>query len=131
MRYGTHNEDAMANPAPGFLRKPDHTITLREGVAASVSFDGVTVAVTRAAVMLEEVGYPPRAYIPRADIVASLNETTKRTHCPFKGDTRYFAVSVEGAEVPDAAWTYPEPFDEMLPIAGLIAFDDRFSLSLE
>lgn len=121
----------MANPAPGFQRKPDHTITLREGVAASVSFDGVPVAVTQAAVLLEEMGYPPRAYIPRTDVVAALSQTAKQTHCPFKGDTCYFAVSVGVTEVPDAAWSYPAPFDETLPIAGLIAFDDRFSLSLE
>lgn len=120
----------MANPAPGFARNPDHTITLRSGVSVAVTFDGAPIATSANAVLLEEKGYPPRAYIPAGDVAAALTQTAKSTHCPFKGDTAYFDVGVPGKAAPNAAWSYPAPFDEMRAIAGHVAFDDRFSVSI-
>lgn len=34
-----------------------------------------------------------------------------RTHCHWRGDTRYYTIVVDGQENADAAWYYPEPLD--------------------
>lgn len=119
----------MANPAPGFRNHPDHEITLSPGTAVRVTLDGHLVARSDAAVLLRESRYPARAYIPLEDIGAALTATQKTTHCPYKGDTVYFDVAVDGRQLADAAWSYQTPFDEMAAIAGLVAFDDRFEVT--
>ncbi|MEM7695214.1 MAG: DUF427 domain-containing protein [Pseudomonadota bacterium] len=119
----------MPNPAPGFLRHPHHTITIAPPARLSVHINGTLIAKSVAARQLQEDGYPPRAYIPAADIFATLERTQRTTHCPFKGDTQYFDVSISGQTFENAAWCYPAPFDEMAAIEGHIAFDDRFEFS--
>ena len=47
-----------------------------------------------------------------------LRETEHTTHCPWKGDTRYYALG----DVERAAWTYPEPIAGMERLQGLVAF---------
>lgn len=120
----------MSNPAPGFKTRPDHTITLTPGANVTVMLEGTPVAISQNAVLLNEKGYPARAYVPLADVDATLNETDKTTYCPFKGNTRYFTVSAGGQALENAAWSYPTPYDEMADIVDLVAFDDRFSIAL-
>ncbi|MEM6761323.1 MAG: DUF427 domain-containing protein [Pseudomonadota bacterium] len=119
----------MANPAPGFKTRPDHTITLKPA-HARISVGGTEVAESTSAILMSEHRYPPRAYVPREAITATLEPSQKTTHCPFKGDTVYFHVTLGGETFKDAAWAYNTPFDEMRDIAGLIAFDDRFEVAV-
>lgn len=42
--------------------------------------------------------------------------------CPWKGTARYFTVSVDGAENPDAAWYYPDPKPAASQIKDFVAF---------
>lgn len=119
----------MANKAPGFAAHPEHTITLSAPSDAAVAYGGTAVARSNTAIHLTEDRYPPRAYLPRADITAELKKSEKTTYCPFKGDTVYFHVTVDGATLENAAWSYETPFDEMAAIAHLVAFDDRFAVS--
>lgn len=121
----------MANSAPGFKKHPEHEITLRRGAHVVVRHGGHVVAETTSAVLLDESRYPSRAYVPRADITATLTPTAKTTHCPFKGDTVYFDVDVEGERLAESAWSYESPFDEMAAISGLVAFDDAFEVTTE
>lgn len=89
-----------------------------------VALAGHTLADSRSAIRLEEKGYPPRLYIPQADIDErwlQVSETT--THCPFKGDTRYYHVVLNDQQWDDVAWCYPEPIASMQAIAGHLAFD--------
>ncbi|MGB7756611.1 MAG: DUF427 domain-containing protein [Salinisphaera sp.] len=89
-----------------------------------VSVDTRLVANTRRAVLLTERGYRPKLYVPRGDVAASaLIESDTRTHCPYKGDARYFHVTVGGQTYSDAAWCYDEPLPGVASIAGLVAFD--------
>jgi uncharacterized protein (DUF427 family) len=121
----------MANPAPGFRQKPDHKILLDTGPdPVTVTLNGEIVAATTSAVILREDGYPARAYVPRKDVTAPLTPTDKTTHCPFKGDTVYFDVTVGGDQVKNAAWSYEAPYDEMSPIANHVAFDDVFEVRI-
>ena len=83
------------------------------------SKDGQTVVDSRRVHMLHEAGILPVWYFPEEDVrMDLLRETGHTTHCPWKGDTRYFAVS----DVEKAAWTYPEPVEGMERLRGLVAF---------
>jgi uncharacterized protein (DUF427 family) len=121
----------MANPAPGFAKKPDHRILLDTGPdPVTVTLNGEIVAATTSAVILREDGYPARAYVPRSDVTAGLAPTDRTTHCPFKGDTVHFDVTAGGERVRDGAWSYEAPYDEMSAIAGHVAFDDTFDIRI-
>lgn len=121
----------MANPAPGFRKKPDHRIMLDTGPdPVTVTRNGEIVAMTTTAVMLREDGYPVRAYVPRDDVRARLEPTDRTTHCPFKGDTTYYDVTVGGQALSNVAWSYEQPYEEMAPIAGHVAFDDSFEVKV-
>ncbi|WP_353176607.1 DUF427 domain-containing protein [Salinisphaera sp. T5B8] len=79
---------------------------------------------TNMALRLSERGYADRFYLPWQAIEAGvLQRSHKQTHCPYKGDTCYYHVVVDGACYTDAGWVYPQPRPEMAAIAGRIAFD--------
>ena len=48
--------------------------------------------------------------------------SAKRTTCPWKGEASYYTLEVDGAENPDAAWTYPDPKSAAANIRGRVAF---------
>ncbi|MES1948068.1 hypothetical protein C84B14_11991 [Salinisphaera sp. C84B14] len=79
---------------------------------------------TEQAIRLSERGYEDRFYLPWAAIVSDcLQRSDKQTHCPYKGDTRYYHVVIDGVCHENAGWVYPQPRVEMAAIAGRIAFD--------
>ena len=82
------------------------------------------LAESTSAIRLEETGYPPRLYFPMADIDERwLVASATTTHCPYKGDTRYYHVRLDGQQWDDVAWCYPSPIPSMQAIAGHLAFD--------
>jgi len=93
--------------------------TRRSGRRVEVRCGGELLAASERAVELAETGNPTRYYLPREDVRTDLLRPSATTsHCPFKGDARYF--SAPGCE--DAFWTYEAPqHDEARPIAGLLA----------
>ncbi|MCJ2095578.1 DUF427 domain-containing protein [Methylobacterium sp. J-072] len=103
---------------------PDHPITLTpDPRQIRVIVAGVAVADTRNAVRLEEASYPPVFYIPRADIQAdSFVPSAKTSHCPYKGEARYFDLVVEGVRRADAVWSYEAPFPAVSAIRDHVAF---------
>ncbi|MDA3919839.1 MAG: DUF427 domain-containing protein [Salinisphaera sp.] len=83
-----------------------------------------TVADSGRVIRLEEPGYPVRLYFPRSEVADTvLLASDKTTHCPYKGDTRYFHIQIEGRQLDNAAWCYPSPIESMRAIAGHLAFD--------
>ena len=106
------------------LPGPDHPIT----VAANpdrviVRAGGRIVADSGRALELREASYPPVQYIPREDVVMDLLTRTAHTsHCPYQGDAAYYAITVDGAVLDNAVWTYEAPFAAVAPIAGHLAF---------
>jgi len=111
----------MANPAPGFQKVPrSHIVTRPAGKRVRVTLNGEVIADTRDAVAMEEGAYPVVFYVPRKDVrMERLARTSHSTHCPFKGDAAYFSIA-SGPE--NAAWSYEQPYDEMLVIKDLLAF---------
>ena len=51
-----------------------------------------------------------------------LKPSPTQSKCPWKGTARYYTVSVNGKENPDAAWFYPEPKQAAAAIRNRIAF---------
>lgn len=42
--------------------------------------------------------------------------------CPWKGVASYYSLSVNGEEMPDVAWYYPEPSQAASNIKNYVAF---------
>ena len=87
----------------------------------------VVLASTASPVVVFETGLPPRYYLPKTAIDwSNLSASELVTACPYKGVTsRYWHVQVAGTTLTDAAWSYHFPTGQVLPIAGLVAFDDE------
>ncbi len=85
--------------------------------------DGVTVVDSRRAIKLMERGHDNVYYFPKDDVRMDLLIPSELvTHCPYKGNARYWSLSLENHEIADAAWAYEAPLDEAAEIAGYIAF---------
>ena len=79
-----------------------------------------TMADSRDAIELREGGYAPVFYFPRQDVrMERLVGSPHTTYCPYKGSATYFSVTGGPANV---AWSYEQPYDEMLDIKDLLAF---------
>jgi uncharacterized protein (DUF427 family) len=103
---------------------PDHPITIRPtSERVRVTFNGVVVADTSRALVLQEASYKPVFYIPREDAqMALFSRTTHSTHCPYKGDASYWSIRSGPRTVDNAVWSYESPYDAMAPIKGHLAF---------
>lgn len=93
-----------------------------------IYFGDSMLAETANAIRLMEVGkdfYDPVFYIPQEDIQANLGQNRKTTHCPLKGDTRYFdLLGTEGSVLQEnIAWCYTATLEIAAELKGLIAFD--------
>ena len=88
-----------------------------------VRFNGRTVVDTDRALALQEGGYRPVLYVPRADADMTLFERTARTtRCPHKGLASYYSLKVGGRTAADAVWTYETPYDQVAAIKDHLAF---------
>jgi uncharacterized protein (DUF427 family) len=106
------------------IRKAGGTWTVRAG--------GAILAESRNALELVEGEYPPVIYFPRADIaMAFLEEGTRTSHCPFKGDARYYSIETKSKTIENAGWSYEDPKSEVAEIAGHIAFYKTDDVAVE
>lgn len=124
----------MANPSPGLKAHPEHKVTLEhEGQHVRVGFAGETIADTNDAITVREADYEPVLYIPLADVSRRhLVPSAHRTHCPFKGEARYWNLTGGERNAENAAWAYDRPFDEVAEIAGHVAFyPDRVTITVD
>jgi uncharacterized protein (DUF427 family) len=61
--------------------------------------------------------------VPRRDIRAeSFVPSAQTSHCPYKGDARYFDLVVDGLRRPDAVWSYESPYPAVAAIREYVAF---------
>ena len=73
-------------------------------------FNGVAIADSRRAKLLYEPRHLPLYYIPLDDLDSELLEPSQTTsHCPLKGDARYWSIVVGDRRAEDAIWNYPDP----------------------
>lgn len=106
------------------LPGPDHPISIvRTGKRVRVTFAGKVIADTTRALTLTEASYKPVLYIPRADAdMSALTPTSHHTHCPYKGEARYFSIAADGRTSDNAVWSYEQPFPAMVEIKEHLAF---------
>lgn len=116
--------DAIHNP-----NEPRHFMKLVPDATRTASVDGVTIARSSNAVVVKEVGrgvYDPVVYFPRVDVeMERLLPIETTTHCPLKGDTTYFDVTVDGRRLAEAAWSYTNTIDVAESLRDIVAFDAR------
>ena len=90
----------------------------------NVRFIDAMLASTDSALVLRETGHEPVFYIPFDDIYfAMMHESETRTHCPWKGEARYWSTGAVGEAAADVMWAYDAPPGAAALIAGHGAFD--------
>ncbi|BAU31333.1 DUF427 domain-containing protein [Microcella alkaliphila] len=58
-------------------------------------------------------------YFPPSSVKSELLEKSPTPyHCPWKGDTQYFTITVNGQSYPDRAWSYPTPIPSSFDRVG-------------
>src|SRR6516162_9111039 len=115
--------------SPGHKQWPDHRVeeqAVRDRV--EVEIGGQVIAGSSEVIRVNEDGNPARFYFPRLAIATDRLEPSNTTsQCPFKGTARYFNLKLDGRTLPDAVWSYEEPYEEHRDLQGRLAFyDDRF-----
>jgi uncharacterized protein (DUF427 family) len=88
---------------------------------AKATVDGVVIAESDNTELVEGNVYFPRDSV-KMDMFS--HSPTPYT-CPWKGVAEYFNASVNGKEISDIAWSYPNPKEAAKNIAGHLAFDKR------
>jgi uncharacterized protein (DUF427 family) len=128
-RWLEEDEEIFGHP-----RDPYHRIdTLSTHRHIRVLLDGELLAETENAVALFESNLPPRWYLPREDVQASLQDSETVTHCAYKGQAGYFSVKLSSGEVSkDLVWYYADPLPDALRIGGLLCFfNERVDIELD
>ncbi|MET4093980.1 DUF427 domain-containing protein [Arthrobacter sp. UYCu712] len=107
----------------GHPRDPFHRVDIRASSRdVDVALDGVTLASTTGAQLLYETLLPVRYYIPPTDVRLDLmEESPKRTVCPYKGQASYWSYPESGQGL-NIAWSYDRRFPDAAQIHGLISF---------
>jgi uncharacterized protein (DUF427 family) len=116
----------------GHPRDPFHRVDIRaSSQTVEVALEGVTLASTNRAQWLYETLLPVRYYIPPADVhLDLLEESPRRTVCPYKGQASYWNYPGSG-EGRNIAWSYDRRFPDAAQIHGLISFfNERVDLSV-
>jgi len=62
-------------------------------------------------------------YFPVTSVAMEyLTPTETKSSCPWKGESSYYSIIVDGKENKDAAWYYPTPKEAAKEIKNHIAF---------
>jgi len=85
---------------------------------AKASWNGQTIAESKDIVEVEGNLYFPSDSVNKEFIKASSTTST----CPWKGNAKYYSLTVHGEENQDAAWYYPDPKPAARNIQGRVAF---------
>lgn len=81
-------------------------------------WNGVVIAESDRTQVVEGNHYfPPDSVNPEY-----LRKSETTTHCPWKGDARYYTLVVNGEENRDAAWYYPDAKPKAKDFENYVAF---------
>jgi uncharacterized protein (DUF427 family) len=123
-RWLEEDEEVFGHP-----RDPYHRIDVRPSDRhVRISLDGELLAESTRPMALFESNLPPRWYLPREDVIASLEPTDTVTYCPYKGRASYYSIGSEK----DLVWSYEQPLPDAARIEGLVCFfNERVDLELD
>ncbi|HEY8977010.1 MAG TPA: DUF427 domain-containing protein [Burkholderiaceae bacterium] len=110
--------------SPGHREHPEHHVIespvqgrLRAQLGADVLAESDDV------IEVDEDGNPPRYYFPRDSVrMDRMSASDTHTYCPFKGEASYFTMEFLDGQMPDAAWTLKDPYDEHADLKDRVAF---------
>lgn len=108
----------------GHLRDPYHRIDARQSRRmAEATIDGSLVARSDRPMVLSETGLPNHIYFPAEDVDLDLiRPSDTETVCPYKGEALWWARRADGADGRDVGWSYPEPLEDAIKVAGHLSF---------
>ena len=126
-RYGGQDRPPFAVvPGPGqesvwdYPRPPRIASDAREVL---VRVGAHEIARSRRSLRLLETASPPTFYVPPDDVRTEFLEMEAVTsRGEWKGEARYWSVSLSGRRVNAAAWSYADPLAHYEPIRGYFAF---------
>ena len=89
-----------------------------------IIFNQIIIADSRHTYRVLETSHPPVYYIPPEDIQMQYLEPViaHRSFCEWKGLAGYYNLKVGDKQVTNAAWYYPQPTAEFVPIKDYLAF---------
>ena len=104
-------------------RIPDNAVGLSPaGKRITVTSNGVTIAQSSTALLVEETRHDDVFYLPREDVNMGLLESTElSTYCPFKGHASYWSLSGVDA-LQNFMWSYEAPYPEVERLKGYVSF---------
>jgi uncharacterized protein (DUF427 family) len=104
---------------------PGHWIHVSESPRhVRVMFGGQTIADSKHAKLVREVGELPIYYFPKQDVRTDLfTPSGYRTECPVKGEAAYWSIQAGGRRAENAAWSYSNPTPGATVIKEHFAFD--------
>ena len=110
----------------------DH-ITIRKAAGTwTVRAGGAVLGESADALELVEGDYPAVIYFPRSDIaMAFLDPSDKTSHCPHKGDARYFSVVTKSTTLENVVWSYEDPKEPAERVKEYLAFDNVAEVTVE
>lgn len=114
---------AKTLPPSSWPQNPEYIIDF-ETVPARVRpiLNGETIADSKRAKVMWELGHAPVYYFPRDDVRMTFTRTHHRTHCPYKGDATYWSLRAGDRCAENAVWSYEGPYAEMVAIKGYLGF---------
>ena len=109
---------------PGYTRYPEHHVEAqRLGRHLQIKVAGEVIAESDDAIEVDETNHDPVFYVPRKDVrMEILARNPHHTRCPFRGEASYFDIVRHGRTIPNAVWSYEQPYDEVGVIKDHVAF---------
>lgn len=112
--------------SPG--HQQDHSHKVEEKPVAermTVTVGEQEVASSADVIAVHETGCPVRYYFPRNAVQSHMLQPSSTTsQCPFKGTASYYNLALDGRSLPDAIWSYEDPYDEHRALKDRLAFYD-------
>lgn len=108
-------------------------MTIRKAAGTwSVRAGGAVLGESSDALELVEGEYPPVIYFPRKDIaMAFLDPSDKTSHCPRKGDARYFSVVTKSTTLANVVWSFEDPNEVADKLRNYLAFHNVEEVAVE
>lgn len=93
---------------------------------------GAVIAESSEALEVTAGSAPPVIYFPRAHVaMAFLDAGDTRTGAAPMGAAQHYSVVTQGKTLPDAAWSYETPREELGRLAGHLAFHATDEVTVE
>lgn len=83
----------------------------------------IIIAASQNSYRVLETSHPPVYYLPPEDIkMEYLVPSGQQSFCEWKGTAIYYSLVFAQQQLPNCAWSYPEPTPAFSPIKDYIAF---------